>query len=146
MGLQKNDQDRRSIVVDYQLSAAPTKVWRALTEPELLAGWLMPNNIKPEIGHDFTFKSAPAPGFDGIVHCKIIEVRRPELLAYTWRGGPIDTVVTWSLTPTPAGGTALRLEQRGFKSDHAMTYDILSEGWRGSASGPLDRITSSIAD
>ena len=57
--------ERRSIIVDYRLSAAPAKVWRALTEPELLADWLMPNDIKPLVGHDFTFRTDPAPGFDG---------------------------------------------------------------------------------
>jgi uncharacterized protein YndB with AHSA1/START domain len=146
MSLQEHHEDRHSIVVDYQLSAAPATVWRALTVPELLASWLMPSNIKPEIGHDFTFKSAPAPGFDGIVHCKILDVMRPTLLVYSWRGGPIDTIVTWTLTTTTTGGTALRLEQSGFGSEHRMTYDILSEGWRGKASASLARITSSIAD
>jgi uncharacterized protein YndB with AHSA1/START domain len=137
--------ERRSIIVDYHLSAAPAKVWRALTEPELLTDWLMPNDIKPLVGHDFTFGTDPAPGFDGIVHCKIIEVKQTSRLVYSWRGGPIDTMVTWTLTPTPSGGTHLRLEQSGFGPEHGMTYDILSKGWREKAAGSLDRITSSIA-
>ena len=137
--------ERRSIIVDYPLSAAPAKVWRALTEPELLADWLMPNDIKPLVGHDFTFRTDPAPGFDGIVHCKIIELKQTSRLVYSWRAGPIDTIVTWTLTPTPSGGTHLRLEQSGFGPEHGMTYDILSKGWREKAAGSLDRITSSIA-
>jgi uncharacterized protein YndB with AHSA1/START domain len=137
--------ERRSIIVDYHLSAAPAKAWQALTEPELLADWFMPNDIKPVVGHDFTFRTDPAPGFDGIVHCKIIEVKQTSRLVYSWRGGPIDTIVTWTLTPTPSGGTHLRLEQSGFGPEHGMTYDILSKGWREKAAGSLDRIISSIA-
>jgi len=136
------DADRRSIVVDYHLSAPPQKVWRALTEPKLLASWLMPNDINPKVGHQFTFKTAPAPGFDGIVHCKIIEVQPVSRLVYSWRGGPIDTMVIWTLEPTTSGGTHLKLEQSGFGPEHGMTYDILSQGWREKAAGSLERIVN----
>jgi len=136
------DADRRSIVVDYHLSAPPPKVWRALTEAKLLASWLMPNDIKPEVGHQFTFKTAPAPGFDGIVHCKIIEVQPVSRLVYSWRGGPIDTMVIWTLEPTISGGTHLKLEHSGFGPEHGMTYDILNQGWREKAAGSLERIVN----
>ena len=39
-------EPRRSIVAEYDLPYPPEKVWRALTEPELLAAWLMPNDIQ----------------------------------------------------------------------------------------------------
>jgi uncharacterized protein YndB with AHSA1/START domain len=35
------------IVCEYALAASPAQVWRALTEPELLALWLMKNDIAP---------------------------------------------------------------------------------------------------
>ena len=41
--------ETQSIVVDYDLPYPPEKVWRALTEPELLAAWLMQNDIKPQL-------------------------------------------------------------------------------------------------
>jgi uncharacterized protein YndB with AHSA1/START domain len=137
--------ERRSIVVDYHLAAAPAKVWRALTEPELLAKWLMPNDIKPEAGHRFTFRTDPAPGFDGTVQCEIVEVKPPSRLVYSWRGGPIDTLVTWTLERAASGGTHLRLEQSGFGPEHGMTYDILSKGWREKSAGSLHRVTAEIA-
>jgi uncharacterized protein YndB with AHSA1/START domain len=102
----------------------------------------MPNDIKPKVGHQFTFKTAPAPGFDGIVHCKIIEVQPVSRLVYSWRGGPIDTMVMWTLEPTTSGGTHLKLEQSGFGPEHGMTYDILSQGWREKAAGSLERIVN----
>ena len=44
----------------------PEKVWRALTDPQLLAAWLMPNDFEPRVGHRFTFRTDPVPahGFD----------------------------------------------------------------------------------
>ena len=137
--------ERRAIVVDYTLSASPEKVWRALTEPALLERWLMPNDITPIVGHTFTFRTAPAPGFDGIVHCRVEEAQAPERLVYSWRGGPIDTIVTWTLLRTDAGGTHLRLVQDGFGPDDGFTYDILSKGWREKADGSLERVSCTLA-
>jgi len=71
----------------------PELVWRALTTPELLARWLMPNDFEPVIDHEFTFTTDPGPGFDGIVRCRVPEVMAPTTLAFTWVGGPIATVV-----------------------------------------------------
>jgi uncharacterized protein YndB with AHSA1/START domain len=136
--------DRRSIVVVYNLDASAATVWRALTEPELLAKWLMRNDIRPDVGHRFTFQTDPAPGFDGIVHCEIIEARPFSRLVYSWRGGPINTVVTWTLNPLVSGGTHLLLEQVGFSPEPGLAYDMLNSGWREKAAGPLNRLTSAI--
>jgi uncharacterized protein YndB with AHSA1/START domain len=48
------------------------RVWAALTSSDALAVWLMPNDFKPVVGHRFTFRTKPAPGFDGIVHCEVL--------------------------------------------------------------------------
>jgi hypothetical protein len=39
-------------------------------------------------------------------------------------------VVTWTLTPTPSGGTRLALEHSGFLSANAFVFDGTSKGWR----------------
>ena len=92
-------------------------MWRALTEPELLAQWLMANDMRPLVGHSFTFRPEPTPWWDGIVHCEVLEVDPHKRLRYSWRSGPessrLDTVVTWT-PPTPSGGTRLALEHSGF--------------------------------
>lgn len=46
-------EDRTAIHVDQFLAHPPRKVWRALTEPALLERWLLPNDIKPLVGHKF---------------------------------------------------------------------------------------------
>ena len=39
-------------------------VWDYLTQPELMALWLMPSNFKPLVGHQFQFKTKPMADFD----------------------------------------------------------------------------------
>lgn len=135
---------RDAIVIDYRLSAPVSKVWRALTEPELLEKWLMPNDIRAAVGHRFTFKTAPAPGFDGIVRCEVLEVQPGSRLVYSWRGGPLDTIVTWTLGPSDTGGTLLHLEQKGFGPDQGMVYDMLLAGWRDKAEASLEQVSSTL--
>ena len=90
------------------------KLWRALTESDLLARWLMPNDFRPEVGHHFEFRTDPGPGFDGIVRCEVLEVVELSRLVFTWKGGPVDTVVTFELTDA-ADGTELHVHQVGFR-------------------------------
>ena len=104
-----------TIVADYDLAEPPHKVWRALTEPDLLAAWLGPNDIRPKVGHRFKVE----PGADGAVQCEVLEVEPNKTITYSWResrnGGPaLDSEVTWILTPTFTGGTHLRLVHDGF--------------------------------
>lgn len=90
-------------------------VWRALTDSATLAEWLMPNDFEPRVGHRFTFRTQPNPqaGFDGIVHCEVLECAPPSRLAYSWAGGGIDTRVSYRLEPD-GDGTRVFFEQSGF--------------------------------
>jgi uncharacterized protein YndB with AHSA1/START domain len=136
--------DGRAIVVDYHLAGPPVQVWRALTDPAALQRWLMPNDIAPVVGHRFTFRTQPAPGFDGIVHCEVLEVINNERLVYSWRGGPLETVVTWTLSAGGDGGTILQLVQDGFKPSDGFTYDMLSKGWRDKAPDALEKVVEDL--
>ena len=143
----------QSIVVEYDLPYPPEQVWRALTEPRLLAAWLMPNDIKPQVGHRFTFKAAPVSGWDGIVSCEVLVVEPHRRLRYSWRGGsdrlkeygaPLDTVATWTLTPTAAGGTRLRLDHDGFPLE-SFAFTKMNEGWRGKVAQRIARVLAEAA-
>ncbi|MEL6184283.1 MAG: SRPBCC domain-containing protein [Myxococcota bacterium] len=94
------------------------RVWRAITDAELLGRWLMPNDFVAELGHAFTFRTEPGPGFDGIVRCTVVELQAPEVLAFTWLGGPIDTVVRIALSDHESG-TRLVMTQDGFTGPKA---------------------------
>jgi uncharacterized protein YndB with AHSA1/START domain len=41
----------------------------------------------------------------------------------------LDSVVTWTLTPTTTG-TLLRMEQSGFRPDQSQAYHGARAGWR----------------
>jgi uncharacterized protein YndB with AHSA1/START domain len=61
-----------------------------------MADWLMPNDFTPELGHCFQFRTKPVPGFDSIVNCKVLEINPPRKLVLSWRGGPLDTTVSFN--------------------------------------------------
>lgn len=111
------------------------RVWRALTDPELLGRWLMPNDFEPVVGHRFTFETEPGPGFDGIVHCEVLELVEGERLVISWRGGPLDTMVSFTLADAGAGpgaaATRLVVVQTGFRGLRAWIVGrILAIGSR----------------
>lgn len=121
-----------SISFELDLHHPPQKVWRALTDPELLAEWLLPVlELKLEPGAAFAFKSEPHPGWDGTVSCRMLEVEQHRKLRYTWTVGDmgLDTVVTLTLMPTPSG-TRLSLVQSGFKPAQKQNWGGARYGWR----------------
>jgi uncharacterized protein YndB with AHSA1/START domain len=120
----------RSIVMERVVAYPPERVWTALTDSSALADWLMENDFQPVLGHQFTFRTKPAPGFDGIIRCRVTELDAPARLAYTWGGGGNDTVVTWTLEPI-AEGTRIRLEHSGFLGIRGFFMRLfLSGGWK----------------
>lgn len=135
---------RRTIDVDHDFAFAPEKVWRVLTEPGLIARWLMPNDFRLEVGARFTFRTDPIPaaGFDGIARCEVLAIEPGKRLSYTWKGGGLDSTVTWTLTAKP-GGTLLHLEHVGFGPGDDMAFKGIGDGWRKMKGGRfLDLLTS----
>lgn len=111
--------DEAPLSFECDLPDPPEKVWRALTEPELLAAWLMPNDIKAEAGSRFAFAGSDAP-----IECEVLEAEPGRLLRYSWRERPgakdadqfpaFDSTVTFTLAGTASGGTHLRIVHDGF--------------------------------
>ena len=120
-----------SISFEFDLRHSPEKVWRALTDPALLAEWLLPVfDLALEPGAAFMFKTQAYPGWDGTVHCRMVEIDPQRRLSYTWVVGDfLDTVVTFTLVPT-ASGTRLSLVQSGFKPDQKQNFGGARYGWR----------------
>lgn len=121
-----------AISFEFDLPHSPQKVWRALTDPVLLAEWLLPvlgQELQLEPGAAFTFKTQPYPGWDGTVNCRFVEIESQRKLKYTWSVPFLDTVVTFTLTPT-ATGTRLSLLQSGFKSEQKQEFGGARYGWK----------------
>jgi uncharacterized protein YndB with AHSA1/START domain len=119
-----------SISFEFDLHHSPEKVWRALTDPVLLAEWLLPViGLELAPGAAFTFKTQPQPGWDGIVNCRFLEIEAQRKLSWRWVVGDIDTVVTFTLAAT-ASGTRLSLVHSGFRPDQKQNFGGARYGWK----------------
>jgi uncharacterized protein YndB with AHSA1/START domain len=112
-----------SVVVERELAHSPDKVWRALTQPQLLEEWLMKNDFKPLVDHRFRLRADW-----GAVDCRVLAVEPGKTLSYTWAAYGLETVVTWTLTPAGTG-TRLRMDQSGFRPDQPQYYEGAKGGW-----------------
>lgn len=118
-----------ALALEFDLPHPPEKVWRALTDPALLAEWLLPAvGFRLEPGAAFTFQTQAYPGWDGTVQCRLVEVEPHRTLRYTWSIPFLDTVVTFTLIPTPSG-TRLSIVQSGFKSGQKREFGGARYGW-----------------
>ncbi|MDG6106440.1 TIGR03086 family protein [Dactylosporangium aurantiacum] len=123
--------------VDQFLPHPPGKVWRALTEPDLIARWLMPGDFRLEVGHRYTMRTAPLPaaGFSGTVDAEVLAFEPARMLRVRWRdaaGTGDGWTITWTLHPEGTG-TRLFLLQEGFDPDnplHRRARDVMADGWR----------------
>ena len=117
-----------SLVIEREMAHTPEKIWRALTQGPLIAEWLMTNDFKPVVGHRFQFRATPVQNWNGIIDSEVLLVEPHTRLSYGWISMGLETVVTWTLTPT-TGGTLLRMEQSGFPSEEGKNYKGAKYGW-----------------
>jgi uncharacterized protein YndB with AHSA1/START domain len=106
---------------------SPAVVWAALTDPEKVARWWAPGDVRPVVGHRFALDM----GKWGMQQCEVIEVEPERLLAYRFAEGVLDTTITWRLRPE-GHGTRLFLEQAGFDLESPLgreAYEGMGEGW-----------------
>jgi uncharacterized protein YndB with AHSA1/START domain len=118
-----------SVVVERDVPFPPEKIWRALTQPHLIAEWLMKNDFVPVVDHRFSLRMDPQPNWNGVVDCQVLVVEPNRTLSYTWGALGMASIVTWTLTPT-SSGTRLRMEQSGFRPDQQQNYQGAKYGWQ----------------
>ena len=116
--------ETKSVVVERAIPYAPERIWRALTQPHLIQEWLMANDFAPVVDHRFNFRADW-----GAVDCQVLVVEPNKALSYTWSAYGLESVVTWTLTPTSTG-TQLRMEQSGFRADQTQAYQGAKYGWQ----------------
>lgn len=133
----------RRVAVEREFAYPPARLWRALTEPRLLAEWLMRNDFVPTVGHRFTLTGE----WGGSLDCEVLTIEPERRLAYTWNHAHDDpayaltSVVTFTLTPT-AAGTRLRVEQEGFRPGQRAAIGGAKLGWTKF----LARLDETLAD
>jgi uncharacterized protein YndB with AHSA1/START domain len=81
------------------------------------------DDFKPVVGHDFAVTA-----FWGAVACQVRSIEPNRTLCYTWDTKDLQSVVTWTLTPTDTG-TRLRMVQSGFRTDQEPYYRGAQAGW-----------------
>jgi uncharacterized protein YndB with AHSA1/START domain len=116
--------ETRSVIVEREISYPPEKLWRALTQPHLIEQWLMKNDFMPVVDHRFNLRADW-----GTVDCQVLAIEPNKTLSYTWGAMGLESVVTWTLTPTSTG-THLRMEQSGFRPDQQRAYQGAKYGWQ----------------
>jgi Uncharacterized conserved protein len=123
--------ETRTVVVERELPYPADRIWRALTQPHLIAEWLMQNDFQPVPGHKFNLRIA----WGGILDCEVLAIEPNRTLSYTWNFAHDDpafaltSVVTWTLTPIETG-TRLRMEQSGFRPEQKQAFGGARAGWR----------------
>ena len=120
--------DTRTVVVEREIAAPPEKLWRALTQPHLVEEWLMKNDFEPIPGHRFNLRRDPTPEISVVIDCTVLEVEPNRRLSYSWSAYGLESVVTFTLTPTETG-TLLRVEQAGFTADQRAAYKGAKASW-----------------
>lgn len=123
--------DTRSVIVEREFPHPPEKLWRALTQPHLIAEWLMKNDFLPAVGHRFNLRG----DWGGVLDCEVLAVEPNRTLSYTWdfpnddAAYNLKSIVTFTLTATDTG-TLLRMEQIGFRPDQKQAFGGAKAGWQ----------------
>ena len=140
------DSDLRTMTIERTFDHPPEKLWRALTQPHLIADWLMQNDFVPRLGHKFQLRGE----WGGTLDCEVLAIEQQSSLSYTWNFAnddpayALESVVTFTLTLTPAGnGTHLRVEQSGFRPDQKQAYGGAHAGWKDFL-GKLDTVVAGL--
>lgn len=140
--MSKITSEIRTVTIEREVAHPPEKIWRALTQPHLLEEWLMKTDFKPEKGRKFTFSRRPQPDVNVVVDCEVLDIEPHKTLSYTWDAFGLESVVTFTLEPTPTG-TMIRIEQTGFRPDQDAAYKGSKASWKQFAAR-LDELLSRL--
>ncbi len=93
-----------TIVTEVELDEPPAKVWRALTEPDLVDRWLPAGPLAPP-------------------DREVIESDPERSMRVLWRGPEVESEVAFEITKTDAG-SRLRITHGGFRRPAAANDNI----------------------
>jgi len=119
--------DHAAIHVDQHYDAPASAVWRAITDPDLLAQWWAPGDIRPIVGHTFALDM----GNWGSQPCEVLAVEEERLLTIAFSTNLLHTTITWALTPDDTG-TQLAFTHDGFDRSTPFgktAYEGMGAGW-----------------
>jgi len=132
-------QERPSLALVRNLDAAPAKVWRALTEPEMLKKWMAPDDAfkvpvaetQVRVGGRYHIVMISPDGEEHDVSGVYREIVPNRKLVYTWAWKTTperESVVTIELRAA-GSGTELTLRHEQFADEEARNRH--EHGWKG---------------
>src|SRR5256885_2215862 len=140
------------------MHAAAGEVFRALADPtrralfeRLSRGEAPVKELTARMG---VSQPAVSQHLAALHRAGLVSERREGRLRYSWQGGTddatgygsrLDTTVTWTLTPTVAGGTQLKLEHAGFTERNAFAFEGIGKGWGGRIAERIVEVLASLA-
>lgn len=128
-----------TIRIEHVYRQPPAKVWRALTDPALIARWWAAGDVRAEVGHRFELDM----GRWGLQPCEVLAVEPERLFRYRFAQPTLDTIITFELAPEGTG-TRLTLTHEGFDLDAPMSraaFEGMKPGWPGI----LEKIEATIS-
>ena len=125
-----------SVELEVHYNAPIDKVWRALSEKDLLKKWYfdVPDFIA-EVGSEFSF-SGWSEDREYIHNCKILDVKPEKLLVYSWayEGYTGYSEVSFELFKRDEGRTMLLFKHKDIdsfpKDVNALSFSQFEQGWK----------------
>jgi uncharacterized protein YndB with AHSA1/START domain len=132
-------KERPSLALVRKLDAAPAKVWRALTEPEMLKRWMAPDDAfkvpvaetQVRVGGRYHIVMISPDGEEHDVSGVYREIVPNRKLVYTWAWKTTperESIVTIELR-SAGSGTELTLRHEQFADEEARNRH--EHGWKG---------------
>jgi uncharacterized protein YndB with AHSA1/START domain len=104
-----------SIHLTYELDAAPSKVWRALTVPEYVSRWLKRPTGKNEVPEENALESS--------FELRLISADPDTRVRYSIRDNDAVSVVTFQIGANGSGGTT-------FSIVHELAMSAANSNWQ----------------
>lgn len=133
------------IRTEIELRHPVRRVWRALTDHQLLAQWLGTTDLRPEQGAQFHLRPVDLPGLDDEIDGEVVELEEPHRLVLRWREQDVPTLVSYELTTNEQG---CRLALRQTVPDERWTTERRrqrQQGYEQLLTGPLPAVLDWLA-
>ncbi|MGW4460992.1 SRPBCC domain-containing protein [Micromonospora sp. NPDC004704] len=133
------------IRTEVELRHPVDRVWRSLTDQQLLEKWLGATDLLPENGAPFELRPIGLPGLDGEVNGAVVEVDEPRRLVLRWRENGVRVLVTFELAETEQG-SRLTVRQSGTDGHWTAEQDEQrQQGFQQLLAGPLPAVLDWLA-
>jgi uncharacterized protein YndB with AHSA1/START domain len=134
----KHASPSEALLLQRRLPVPPEKIFEAFTDPKRLSRWFAPmeemrtvvHELEPRVGGSYRLDMVAPNGDAHKLSGVYQELRKPDLLVFTWRweGSPEETLVRIELRPVK-GGCELLLTHERFLT--AASKKEHGEGWEG---------------